>query len=180
MKFVQPIRDPEKIEEVKRILKKESYRNWFLFVMGINTGLRISDLLQLKVKHVRGKSHIYINEQKTKKMKSHIISPSLRVDIDDYTFDMGEEDYLFPSRLTDKPIQRVQAYKILNKAARKAGLDDIGTHTCRKTYGYHFYKRNKDVAMLQEIFNHSSPSVTLRYIGITQEQIDQAQYDFYL
>jgi integrase len=180
MRTVEPIREPEKIEELKRLLKKESYRNWFLFVMGINIGMRISDLLKLQVKHVRGKSHIRFYEQKTGKEKIFKINSSLRMDIDDYTFDMQEEDYLFPSRLSHQPIQRVQAYKILNRAAKKSGLDSIGSHSLRKTFGFHFYKRTKDVAMLQEIFNHSSPSVTLRYIGINQEQIDEAIETFYI
>ncbi|WP_347552966.1 site-specific integrase (plasmid) [Pseudalkalibacillus hwajinpoensis] len=180
MRTVEPIRDSEKIEEIKRVLRRDGYRNWFLFVLGINTGMRISDLLKLQVKHVRGKTHIKMIEQKTGKAKVFKINASLRMDIDEYIFDMEPEAFLFPSRLTDLPIKRVQAYKILNRAANKVGLDGIGTHTLRKTFGYHFYKRNKDVAMLQNIFNHSSPSVTLRYIGIAQEQIDEVIDDFYL
>jgi len=50
----------------------------------------------------------------------------------------------------------------------------------RKTFGYHFYQQTKDVALLQELFNHSSPSVTLRYIGINQDKIDQAYDNFSL
>lgn len=53
-------------------------------------------------------------------------------------------------------------------------MEEIGTHTLRKTFGYHFYKKTKDVAMLQDIFNHSAPVVTKRYIGITQDEIDEA------
>lgn len=180
MKEVQPIRDKGKIEEVKDVLKRNSMRDWFLFTMGINTGLRISDLLQLKVKDVRNKSHLTINEKKTKKNKRFIINGSLRNSIDEYTKRMDDEEYLFPSQKTGKPIQRVQAYKILNKVAEEVGLVEIGTHTLRKTFGYHYYKQTKDVAMLQEIFNHSAPSVTKRYIGITQEEIDKSLEDFSL
>jgi integrase len=78
------------------------------------------------------------------------------------------------------PITRVQAYRILNRAARDCGLDEIGTHTLRKTFGYHFYKANQNVVMLQQLFNHSSPSITLRYIGITQDEIAEEWEKFSL
>ncbi len=69
---------------------------------------------------------------------------------------------------------------MLNTAGGKIGLKEIGTHTLRKTFGYHFYKETKDVALLQNIFNHSAPSVTLRYIGINQDIIDKAIDNFSL
>ncbi|PFH99668.1 site-specific integrase, partial [Bacillus thuringiensis] len=79
-----------------------------------------------------------------------------------------------------KPITRIQAYRIMNAAAEKVGLDEIGTHTLRKTFGYHYYQKTKDVVMLQTIFNHSAPSITLRYIGIQQDEIDKSLEDFSL
>ena len=66
LKFVQPIRDREKIENMKMELLKTGYRNYLLFVVGINTGLRISDILRLTVLDVKNKSHIIINEQKNR------------------------------------------------------------------------------------------------------------------
>jgi integrase len=74
----------------------------------------------------------------------------------------------------------VQAYRILNKAAKNIGIGEIGTHTLRKTFGYLFYQKTKDVALLQELFNHSAPSITLRYIGINQDLMDNAMDDFKL
>lgn len=65
MEFVEPIRDKRKIELVKVILKKNDFRNYMLFLMGINSGLRISDILKLKVSDVRGKRYIEVKEQKT-------------------------------------------------------------------------------------------------------------------
>lgn len=64
--------------------------------------------------------------------------------------------------------------------AKEVGLTEIGTHTLRKTFGYHFYQQYKDVAVLQQIFNHSSPAVTMRYIGITQDIIDEKVDNFTL
>ena len=72
MNIVQPIRDLEKIEEIKSILLKKNYRDYFMFVFGINTGLRISDILSLKVRDVKDKSHIIIKEKKTKKINAFL------------------------------------------------------------------------------------------------------------
>lgn len=179
MEFVEPIRDREIIERMKDILKHESYRDYFLFVFGINSGLRISDILPLKVTDVRDKTHLTIREKKTGKAKKYRINDKLKLIIDEYIKGMDEMKYLFPSKKTDGHIGRVQAYRILTAAAKKIGINtEIGTHTLRKTFGYHFYKKTKDVAMLQQIFNHSAPSVTLRYIGINQDIIDKAIDDF--
>ncbi|MFP5116149.1 site-specific integrase [Bacillaceae bacterium C204] len=179
MKKVQPIRDLAKVEEVAKILKKQSERDFFLFVMGTQTGLRISDLLKLRVCDVRNKTHVSLIEKKTGKDKRFLLNTAVRSLIAEYIEDLNDDDYLFASRKgSNKPILRQRAYAILNEAAKKAGLDEIGTHTLRKTFGYHFYQRKKDVAMLQQLFNHSAPSVTLKYIGITQDLQDKAMEDF--
>jgi integrase len=149
MEFVQPIRNLAQLDGMKNYLKLRSNRNWFMFIMGINVGLRIGDLLPLQVKHVRNKTHIVIRESKTKKSKRFPINEDLRQLVIDYTKEMKDDVYLFKSRKTDKNIDRVQAYRILNAAAAEVGLCEIGTHTLRKTFGYHFYKRYKDVALLQ-------------------------------
>ncbi|MFD2442907.1 site-specific integrase [Bacillus sp. CGMCC 1.16607] len=172
MKTVQPIRDKQLIESMK-IQLADCKRNVFLFTLGINTGLRISDLLRLKVNEVRNVTHIIIIEQKTKKLKRFKINETLKLAINDYTHSMPDDVYLFKSLRGTKPIKRVQAWKILNQAAKQVGLSEIGTHTLRKTFGYHFYQKYKDVAVLQQIFNHSSPAVTMRYIGINQDIMDE-------
>ena len=179
MEVVQPIRSKETIAQFKNILLHRSYRDYILFVIGINTGLRISDILQLKVEDVKG-SHIVITEKKTNKHKRFYINEQLRKELNKYIKGMNDNDYLFPSRKGDKPITRVQAYRILNDVAEKLGIDEVGTHTLRKTFGYWHYQQYKDVAILQDIFNHSSPSVTLRYIGITDDIKDKTIEGFYL
>lgn len=179
MKEVQPIRSLEKIAETKKRLALNGTRDVLLFSMGINTGLRISDLLSLKVGDVRGKNEYILKEKKTKKNK-RILLHAVRKDIEDYTFLKSDDEYLFKSRKGTGPIDRVQAYRILNKAAQDCGLEEIGTHTLRKTFGYHFYRANQNVAMLQQLFNHSSPAITLRYIGITQDEIAEEWEKFAL
>ena len=177
MNEVQPIRDKEIIAKFKNKLLKKSYRDYMLFVVGINTGLRISDILPLRVKDITG-THIIIKEQKTGKNKRLWINNTLRTELDKYIADMDDNDLLFPSRKGDKPISRIQAYRILNDVAEELGVPEIGTHTLRKTFGYWHYKQFKDVALLQEIFNHSAPSVTLRYIGINADLMDESMKNF--
>ena len=78
-------------------------------------------------------------------------------------------------------MDRSAAYRILNYACSKAGIEaNIGCHSLRKTFGYHYYKKYKDVVMLQKIFNHSHPEITLRYICLEQDKIDESYIDFIL
>jgi integrase len=177
---VQPLRKLSEIEDMKQSLRKWcSERDYFLFLIGINTGLRVSDILQLKVIDIKDTDHIYLREDKTKK-KRNVSIKSIQADINAYIKGMDNDDWLFPSRKGDNPITEVQAYRSLVKAGEMVDLNHIGTHTMRKTFGYHYYKKHKDVAWLQEIFNHSAPSITKRYIGITQDEIDDSMHGFKL
>ncbi|KEI83562.1 integrase (plasmid) [Clostridium botulinum B2 433] len=181
MELVQPIRDKEVINKFKNELLKNGYRDYMLFVIGINTGLRISDILKLRVEDVKDKTHIVIREQKTSKRTRVLINSMLREDIENYVECMDNTEYLFKSRKgQNKPITRVQAYRILSKAGKHLGMSEVGTHTLRKTFGYWHYKQYKDVAILQDIFNHSAPSITLRYIGINDDVKDNTIENFYL
>jgi integrase len=172
---VEPIRDVKKIQEVKEYLSHHSFRDYFLFTFGINSGLRISDILPLQVKDVKYSSHLKIQEKKTGNLRKTIITVALKEEIEKYTTGMSDSQYLFPSRKGKRPISRVQAWHIIHRAAKECGVEGaIGTHTLRKTFGYHFYQKTKDVAMLQYIFGHSSPSITLRYIGINDDMVDKA------
>ena len=178
MNFVQPIRDPEQIQQIKEYLKEKNERNYILFVMGINTGLRISDILKLKVGDVQG-SHISMREMKTGKQKRIQITSSLKRELKWFNEGREVEEYLLKSRKgKNRPIGRSMAYKILKSIVAEFGLDEIGTHTLRKTYGYHMYMQTKNIALLMEIFNHSSEKVTLRYIGVNQDAMDKAMSRF--
>lgn len=181
MKFVEPIRDKRKIEAMKLVLRGSNMRDYCLFVLGINSGLRVSDLLRLNIEDVvseRGKvlDRITIREKKTGKTKTFPISSNSKKAIEEYLEKRPSylrSDPLFISRKGNTPIQRVQAWKALNKASEAVGLKErIGTHTLRKTFAYHAYKQGKDITLIQKLLNHSAPSVTLRYIGITQDELD--------
>lgn len=174
MEYVEPIRDKKKIESMKKILKAGNLRDHCLFILGINSGLRISDLLSLKVEDVVGKDRIFLREKKTGKAKDFPLSDTCKKTIAEYLKETGlTSGNLFPSRKGHAPITRVQAYRILNEAAKSVGIKDaIGTHTLRKTFGYWAYQQGVDVTRIQKLLNHSAPSVTLAYIGITKEELD--------
>lgn len=180
IKDVQPIRDKQLIEDMKWSLKRHcSERDYMLFLIGINTGLRVGDLLKLKVSDVRRKRKVVIKEGKTKKARTINLN-NIYDEIQEYIKTLDSE-WLFPSRKGDKPITPTQAYRQLNKAAEMVDITEgIGTHTMRKTFGYWFYKQTKDVAKLQQILNHSHPQITLRYIGITEEEIEKELDNFVL
>lgn len=178
MNFVQPIRDAEKINEMKSYLKNKSERNYILFLLGISTGLRISDILKLRKEDLLS-THINIKETKTRKHKRIRIPPYARKELIEYARRLKDGEFVIKSRQGgNKPIDRSTAYRILREAAEQVKLNEIGTHTLRKTFGYHFYHQTKDIAMLQEIFNHSSQDITLRYIGINQDSLDKAMLKF--
>lgn len=188
---VEPLRNITEIEEMKNALKEvgdlngrtNGDRDRFLFTFGINTGLRISDIVGLQVGDVLNKVYVDIVEQKTSKKQR----PARRIDltgisdvIATYCAGKPSDALLFPSRKGDAPISTTQAYRILAKAGDWIGRNDIGTHTMRKTYGYHVYKATRDIVGLMEDFGHATQAITKRYIGVTEEERRDARKGFAL
>ena len=181
MNTVEPIKDIRQIEGMKKVLRGQSPRDWLLFVLGINSALRVSDLLRLRQSDVyddRGRvlESLRIRESKTNKEKSFRLNASAKKTLEEYACSVGHhpEAYLFLSRNGDnKPISRGQAWLIINGAAKVVGITQpIGTHTLRKTFGYHAYKGGTAIELIMVALNHSSIASTKRYIGITQDDID--------
>lgn len=180
MATVEPIRNKKDIQKVEKILAKQGARELLLFVIGTNCGLRISDILNLNVDDVRNKSHIQITEKKTGKFKKFPINAKLKPLLEEFIKSRKNDEPLFLSHWGHR-LDRVTAYYIIRNACKKAKLQEkIGTHSMRKSFGYHHYQQFKDVVILQKIFNHSSPQITLRYIGIEQDEIDCSYNNFIL
>ncbi|HEM2159225.1 TPA: tyrosine-type recombinase/integrase, partial [Listeria monocytogenes] len=184
MEEVQPIKDLKKIALMKDILSRGEFgeRNVLLFSIGINTAYRISDLLSLKLsdvleiyrQKVRVKSRLKMTEQKTEKNNSVILTKKLQKDIWDFVskehagwiVQQDLDHYLFTSRKKnagERPLSRQQGWHIISEAGKKAGLENLGTHSMRKTFGYHLYKNGVGLELIQVLLNHSSPRITLRY-----------------
>lgn len=222
---VNPIKDIEKVEEMKRELERcdtkgiadrrffERKRNRALFCTGINTALRVSDLTSLDLidifkEDLTFRTTVGATEQKTKKYKEFAINDKLKEELTNYICcyfyalyglgvgidsinleklnDQEREQVkeivktkpLFPSERTTEHISRYQVDRILKSAGERCGLENIGTHTMRKTFGYWFYRRTKDIATLQKMLNHSSQRETMIYIGLEQEEINNAYLNF--
>lgn len=179
MTTVEPIRNIEDIKKIKEILSKNQ-RNYLLFMMGINCGLRISDILNLDIKDVKEKNYIQLKEKKTGKYKKIPINENLKTIIKNFTKNKNINEPLFLSSFNNR-MDRFRAYSIIKESCKKIGLEEnIGTHSMRKTFGYHHYKKFKDIVLLQKILNHSNPATTLRYIGIEQDNIEKSYLNFNL
>ncbi len=183
MIFVEPIRDRKKIAQIKNLLRgQRSYRNLLLFVVGINTALRISDLLQLKINHFldekgRIKSRFWIKEQKRGKRHEITINQSIREAFTEYLKEFPYiakkgENYLFFNPKTNQPIKRGQAWKVVTNICADVGLQgNYGTHSLRKTWGFHARMQGVDLALIMHKLNHESIAYTKRYLGITDEEL---------
>jgi integrase len=179
MKFVQPIRDKYKIEQVKEVLRERSIRDYMIFLVGINLGRRVSDIVRIKAKHLRNRDRFIIREKKTGKETYLVVPYTLQKELKEYLKNFKDDDYIFRSRQgKNVPLSPKRVYQIMKLAAEKCGLDNIGTHSMRKTFGYWHYDEFKDVAQLMLIFNHDNQRTTLRYIGIEQDQIDASMKKF--
>lgn len=178
MTSVEPIRDEAKVMQIQKTLRaratdERGKRAYLLFICGVYLGLRISDLLKLRVRDLRGEK-LTMREKKTRKRTELPVANIIRRAARELLADEDDHALVFKSPLrsrTDKAIARKTAYNDINCVAREFGVKGpIGCHTMRKTFGYHQYRMDGDIAFLQEWFNHSSPAITLRYIGIDQDR----------
>lgn len=184
MSTTQPIRNKKQLEQFKEYYQntKPNPRNHILIIVGLNSALRISDLLYLTYGDLfdfnlgKWKSHIIVREQKTGKTNRIYINREIRRVIEKYV-DMSQKqasDWLFSSQLQSvKPLSRYQAFRIVKEAADYAGLGpEISCHSLRKTFGYYAWKQGTPPALLMNIYNHSSYQVTKRYLYIDQDDKD--------
>lgn len=178
----EPIKDRAIIEGIKTILNTKKTRKYYaLFCAGINVSLRISDLLNLRVLDVQS-GYVHTKETKTGKSKQFPINDVLRAVLTNYIreFKLQDNDYLFFSNRKDgnrsiKAIDQSQAYRKLKEVVEENYSDiHFSTHVLRKTCGYWLYQATKDITLVMHALNHSSVSVTMRYIGLTQESVDNA------
>ncbi|MSU01394.1 tyrosine-type recombinase/integrase [Tissierella pigra] len=182
-KEVEPFKNIKDIEKIKQYLKgKDNLRDYTIFTVGINVGLRAGDLLALRWSDVlegnRIKKTAYIIEEKTKKGKDIEFNKSSREALQAFkdTFDSVDlDDYIFTSRKGNEHLQVRSLHRIINDVVKELKIKgNYGTHSLRKTFGYHRYNNGIQLETLQKIFNHSTQSMTLKYIGITKEVIQDA------
>lgn len=184
----EPIKNPEELFKFKDFFLHEepNPRNNLLIVMGLNTALRISDILPLRWKDVydfstyKYKTHLCLVEKKTLKTTRIYLNSNIQTALKWYSDSSKnnepiiENDYLFKNPNNSKaPISRVQAYRIIKRISEKCNISGvISPHSLRKTFGYHAWKQGTPPALLMDIYQHSSYTITKRYLGIEQDEKD--------
>ena len=182
-----PIKDKNNLDKMKKYyLEKEDYRNHTLIIMGLNTALRISDILNLRWKDVYHfqkkcfRKHICIVEQTTGKQSVIALNSAAIYALNQLLDSLCrtsqkpmQQDFIFTGRKhTGSPICRSQAYRVIKEAALAAGLEEhISCHSLRKTFGYYAWKQGVSPVMLMNIYNHSSFQITKRYLCIEMKEM---------
>ncbi|MCL2603529.1 MAG: tyrosine-type recombinase/integrase [Defluviitaleaceae bacterium] len=176
----EPIRDMKALKEfAEHYLKRGQLRNHTLIVMGLNTALRISDLLSLKWEDLYDfernvfREHFTLVEGKTRKTKTIALNKAALSALSTY-FPHRNGAFIFPNnRASADPINRTQAHRIIKTAARnnRAAIH-VSCHSLRKTFGYHAWKAGVTVVLLMDIYNHSDYNITRKYLGISQDELD--------
>ena len=179
-----PIRKKEDINLIKKyFLDRGNYRDYALFVIGINSALRISDIISIRWNEVynfeqqKFKEHLFVREKKTGKTACIAINQScqyaLSLLLERSVYHM-QDDYIFYSgENAQKHISRNRAWHIIKKAAEKNQLEgNISCHSLRKTFGYHAWQEGTPPALIMDIYNHSSISITKKYLCISQDEKD--------
>lgn len=177
-------------------VKQIATRNKLMFVVGINLGLRASDLVTLRYSFfydiesdgtLKFKEFYTLQPKKTLKQKKFVklffndaVKKAITNYIEEYPFE-SIDDYLFASREGDGSITAKTLWRIIKNAANEAGLpQNIGSHSLRKTFGYRVWHeaqdKDKALVVLSQIFNHSDVSTTRKYIGITNDEMKEAFY----
>jgi len=187
MNFVEPIRDRKKIAQIKNQLRGERrFRDLLLFVVGINTALRVSDLLQLQIGDFvdadgQVKSRFWLREEKRGKRQEIVINDSIREALGEYWAAYPDvaadpKHFVFFNTKTDnfrEPIKRGQVWKLIARICADVGLPgNFGTHSLRKTWGYHARLSGVDLALIMHKLNHNSLAYTKRYLGITDDELE--------
>ena len=194
----EPIKSTEDIARISAyLIEKKRYRDNMLFIVGINFGLRVSDLIQLRFNQLIDDSFSFrttfpVLEKKTKNTRK--VQKNRYITINEAVMDAVElylkhtprklDDYMFKSESNhgineNKPISRMSVDRMLKEVVQTLGINvKVATHTLRKTFGYHQMVMSgndpRKLLLLQKIFGHSSSTQTLDYIGITREEIEDA------
>jgi len=180
--IVEPIRSANQIIQIRgNLYRQKNPRDFLLFVFGCNSGLRIGDLLSLKLADVKDTSgnlrdYLTIKEQKTGKTRKVHFNSQIKEALHYYLkktdiFDLDQ--YLFTNERSklNRPITRVRAYQLINSWCRTVGIrHKVGGHTLRKTFGYHLRMQGISIERISNLLNHRNIGVTFRYIGIDDDE----------
>ncbi len=185
MSTTQPIKNLDDLENLKNyyLNTQPNLRNYAMISTGVNTALRIGDILSLQWKEVYDfqkqsfQTHLIHIEAKTRKQTCIAINQSLCSALNLYLQSLPlplPEHYIFQGKTPKHPLSRSQAFRIIKQACSDLHLSEhISCHSLRKTFGYHAWIAGVNPAILMVIYNHTSFANTKRYLGIEQDDKDQ-------
>lgn len=177
---VEPIVAPTDIKNIKKILR-DTPRDLLLFVLGVNSGLRAQDLLNLRAQNLRDckvGDRITLKEKKTNKDNVFIVNKEIKNALEGHllTSKLNDADFLFKSRKgRNYPLTTFAVTKMVKKWCAAVNLKgNYGAHTLRKTWTYQQRKKfGVSWEVLSKRLNHSNPSITRRYLGIQEEEVEE-------
>lgn len=195
----EPIKNMDDIIRISRhLIENKRYRDNMLFIVGINFGLRVSDLRALRFSHIINDQCVFkdsfaILEKKTKNTRKHKKNRYITINTAvveavtlylENTPNVKLSDYMFRSESNhgsgeNQPLHRNTIDNIMKGLAKDLGLGNkMSTHSLRKTFAYHQMVMSgndpRKLLLLQKMFGHATAAQTLDYIGITGEEIDEA------
>ncbi len=168
-----PITDLKTQKKIEHYLSVTNQRNYILWLVGVNTGLRISDILNLKVGDIK-EDYIYVQEIKTKKIRQIKINNKLKIHLNDFISDKKSSDYLFTFKNKNTKLSRSTIHVIMKGIQKNLNIDvNMSTHTMRKTYAYNIFTlSNKDITKVSQALRHKNVSSTLTYVTLDDRIID--------
>lgn len=179
MAEVQAIKELDTVRLISHLLERRCSKQMSqIWNIGLNLALRISDLLSVKFSDIND-GRLILNEGKTGKRAEIKLNTKTMLLINDIQLAHPDHIFLFQSYRNNKSINsppKPLTRRAVSQAFEMVGNElnlRLGTHSMRKTRGYHLYKKTKDIARVMKMLRHSSEGVTLRYIGITQDVIDR-------
>ena len=177
---VEPVTEIKDIKSIKKLLS-DNPRDRLLFIIGINSGLRVQDILSLKIKDVKlckVGDRVAVLEKKTGKENVFIMNKEISASLQEYltTIDPIDNHFLFKSRKgRNSPLTTYAVTQMVQRWCDSINLiGNYGAHTLRKTWCYHQRKTfGVSWEILAKRLNHSSPSITRRYLGVKEEEVEE-------
>lgn len=164
MKASLPIKDIEMIQKMKDLfLSKGEIRGYLLFVLSINTGIYLKDLLKIRVRDVKNKQYLTIGKNKVVPLSAKIQEVIKKV-----TSGYKMDTPLFQGR-EGQCLDRTTAFYIFKTICTELGVQDkYSVLSWRKTFAYHYYQKYKDLSYLQWLFNQGTVEKTLSFIDVEE------------
>lgn len=174
MQTVEAVKVKSQIDDIKALLRSYGKSDLYsdVWTFGINTALRIQDLLNIRCSDINNNS-ITLKEGKTGKTREITLNSAAMEVVNRRCKANPDDSYLFQvhsNRASNKPVSRESVARMFKEVGDKMGIK-LGTHSMRKTRGYAMYKGGARIELIAKVLNHSSTASTLRYIGIEKEDI---------